>query len=209
MISGRVDSWDRGSPLSLFEVGMTSLKLGQDSGCTGHRDTKLSLNTNVGDLHVINNHSETLGADSSHSNLGQVLVEASSLHKVTIAIRGHDQLVADIGPLAPSIHHEGIGSADAHNLLDSLADQLLILLIELWKMAVVASWGESSRNSKDNDLLALEGICAQDLRDSAGILELRIIWAELEVDSGECIADLDLRICAEHATTNILDKLHC
>lgn len=47
----------------------------------------------------------------------------------------------------------------------------------LGEMVVVAGGGEGAGDAKDDDLLALEGICAQDLRDSAGVLEFGVVWA--------------------------------
>jgi len=45
-------------------------------------------------------------------------------------------------------------------------------------VVVVAGGGEGARDAKDYDLLALEGVGAQGLGDSAGVLERGVVWAK-------------------------------
>lgn len=59
-------------------------------------------------------------------------------------------------------------------------------------MLVVAGGGEGSGDTKDDDLLALQGADVQVLGDSAGVLQRGIVGAVLEGDGGEGIADFDL-----------------
>jgi hypothetical protein len=59
-------------------------------------------------------------------------------------------------------------------------------------VVVVAGGGECAGDTKDDDLLALERVGAQDLGDAAGLGELGVVGAVLESDRGESVADLDL-----------------
>lgn len=49
-------------------------------------ESLLGLNTNVGDLHVVDDHSEALRADSSHSGLGQVYSKEGEVFSRTLSI---------------------------------------------------------------------------------------------------------------------------
>lgn len=66
-----------------------------------------------------------------------------------------------------------IGCGDATLGVDPAKHETRLNLLR--KVTVVASRGEGPRNSKDDDLLALEGASTQVLRDSTSILKLGII----------------------------------
>lgn len=54
------------------EEDRSSLEGGQDSGGTRDRDTGAGLNADVGDLEVVGDQGEALGADSTEPNLGEI-----------------------------------------------------------------------------------------------------------------------------------------
>ena len=65
-------------------------------------------------------------------------------------------------------------------------------------MVVVASRGKSSRNSKDDDLLSLEGASVQNLGNSTGVLELGVIWANSIVARRQMLDTSERRLELPH-----------
>jgi hypothetical protein len=63
-------------------------------------------------------------------------------------------------------------------LINTLLGKFLVLFVVLGEVVVVAGRGECTGDTENDDLLALEGVGAQNLGDSAGVLQFGVIWAK-------------------------------